>query len=170
MVLPTSTPGMRAYKNWVSLDVCCKQIAPSDRTCCCRDCSPTGETVTAVIVRMVVKSYSVKLSRKTRLNFIEYFSFPPFKYFSTHRDTNSRLFSCVDLRLKVKQRVHPTPKLDETGSFQCLGHSSWTICIPLNPLCSGNFPSFSVSYWEAISYYPRGPIMEKGKSSNPKTE
>ena len=156
MVLPTSTPGMRAYKNWVTLDVCCKQIAPSNRTWCCRDCSPTGETVTAVIVRLVVKNYSVKGSRKTRLNFIEYFSFPPFKYFSTHRDTNSRLFSCVDLRLKVKQRVHPTPKLDETGSFQCLGHSSWTFWCLLSPFSFGHFPTFSLSYWEANLITPEG--------------
>ena len=30
-------------------------------------------------------------------------------------------------------------KVDETQGFQCLGHSNWTICIPLNPFCSGNF-------------------------------
>ena len=52
----------------------------------------------------------------------------------------------------------------------CLGHSNWTICIPLNPFCSGIFPSFSLSYLEANSYYPRGPIMGKGNSSNLKSE
>ena len=66
--------------------------------------------------------------------------------------------------------IHPTSKLDETEGFQCLGHSNWTICIPLNPFCYGNFPSFSLSYWEANSYYPRGPIMGKGNSPNSKIE
>ena len=59
-----------------------------------------------------------------------------------------------------------TSKLDETEDFQCLGHSNWTICTSLNPFCSENFPSFSLSYWEAISYYPRGPIRRKGNSPN----
>ena len=45
-------------------------------------------------------------------------------------------------------------------------HSNWTTCIPLNPLCSENFAAFSLSYWEANSYYPRGLIMEKGNSPN----
>ena len=48
-----------------------------------------------------------------------------------------------------------TPKLDETEGFQCLGHSNWTICSPFSQFCSEIFPSFSLSYWEAISYYPR---------------
>ena len=66
--------------------------------------------------------------------------------------------------------ILPTPKLDETEGFQCLGHSNWTICIPLNPFCSRNFPTFSFSYWEANSYYPRGPIMGKGNFPNHKSE
>ena len=66
--------------------------------------------------------------------------------------------------------IHPTPKVDETEGFHFLGHSYWAICIPLNPFCSRKFPSFSPSYWEANSYYPRGPIMGKGNSSNSKTE
>ena len=49
---------------------------------------------------------------------------------------------------------HPTPKLDETEGFQCLGHSNWTICSPLSHFCPEKFPSFSPSYWEANSYYP----------------
>ena len=60
-------------------------------------------------------------------------------------------------------------KVNERESFQCLGHSNWTICIPLSPFCSGNFPTFSLSYWEANSYYPRGPIMGRGNSSNLKS-
>ena len=60
----------------------------------------------------------------------------------------------------------PIPKVNESEGFQCLEHSNWTICIPLNPFCYENFPTFSLSYWEAKSYYPRGPIMEKGNSSN----
>ena len=51
---------------------------------------------------------------------------------------------------------------------QCLGHSNWTICSPFSPFCPENFPSFSLSYWEGISYYPRGPIMGKGNSLNSK--
>ena len=65
--------------------------------------------------------------------------------------------------------IHPTLKLNETEGCQCLGHSNWTICIPLSHFCSENFPTFSISYWEANSYYPRGPITGKGDSSNPKS-
>ena len=54
--------------------------------------------------------------------------------------------------------------------FQCLGHSKWTISSPLNLFCSMGFSTFSVSYWESNSYYPRGPIMGKGDSSNFKFE
>ena len=59
--------------------------------------------------------------------------------------------------------------LNETESLQSLGHLNWTICIPLNPFCSNDFPSISLSYWEANSY-PRRSIMGKGNSSNFKTE
>ena len=60
--------------------------------------------------------------------------------------------------------IHPNPELDETEGFQCLGHSNWTICIPLGHFCSHKIPTFTPSYWEANSYYPRGPIMGKGNS------
>ena len=56
--------------------------------------------------------------------------------------------------------------MNETDGFQCLGHSNWTICSPLSPFCSEIFPTFSLSYWGAHSYYPRGPIMRKGNSPN----
>ena len=59
-----------------------------------------------------------------------------------------------------------TPKLNETEGFQCLGHSNWTICSPLSHFCFQIFTTFSLSYWEANSYYPRGLIMGKGNSSN----
>ena len=62
--------------------------------------------------------------------------------------------------------IHPTLKLDETEGFGCLGHSNWTICSPMSPFSSKRFSTFSLSYWEANSYYPRGPIMEKGNSCN----
>ena len=60
--------------------------------------------------------------------------------------------------------------MDDTEGFQCLGHSNWTICSPLSYFCFQVFTTFSPSHWEANSYYPRGPIMGKGKSHNPKTE
>ena len=56
--------------------------------------------------------------------------------------------------------------MDETESFQCLGHSNWTICSPSSRSCFLNFPVFHFYYWEANSYYPRGLIMGKGNSSN----
>ena len=56
--------------------------------------------------------------------------------------------------------------MDETEGFQCLGHSNWTTCSPLSPFCSEIFPTFSLSYWGAHSYYPRGLIMRKGNSPN----
>ena len=57
----------------------------------------------------------------------------------------------------------PTPKFDRTEGFQCLGHSNWTICSLLSPFCSEIFASVSPSYWETISYYPRGLIIGVGK-------
>ena len=47
-----------------------------------------------------------------------------------------------------------------------MGHSNWMICSPLSQSCLPNFSTFSLSYWGAHSYYPRGPIMRKGNSSN----
>ena len=41
--------------------------------------------------------------------------------------------------------------MDETGGFQCLGHSNWTICSPLSTFSTCNFPFISLSYWEANS-------------------
>ena len=68
-----------------------------------------------------------------------------------------------------KRGIHPTLKVDEAECFHCLGHSNWTICSPFSPFCSENFPPFSPSYWGANSYYPRGSIMGKGNSPNPKS-
>ena len=56
--------------------------------------------------------------------------------------------------------------MDQTEGFQCLGHSNWIICSPLSQFCFPKFSTFSLSYWGAHSYYPRGPIMRKGNSSN----
>ena len=56
--------------------------------------------------------------------------------------------------------------MDKTEGFGCLGHSNWTICSLLSHFCSHNFPTFSVSYWDAISYYPRELILRKGNSCN----
>ena len=63
-----------------------------------------------------------------------------------------------------EREILPTSNMDETEGFQCLGHSNWTICRPLSPFCSEIFSTFSLSYWGAHSYYPRGPIMGKGNS------
>ena len=67
-------------------------------------------------------------------------------------------------------RLGPTTKLDQKEMFQCQGHSNWTICSPLSPSCFQNFPTFSLSYWEANSYYPRGPIMGKGILTTPEVK
>ena len=65
--------------------------------------------------------------------------------------------------------ILPTSKQNETGVFQCLGHSNWTICIPLSHFCFQIFAYFHPSCLGAISYYPRGPIIRKGNSSNLKS-
>ena len=41
---------------------------------------------------------------------------------------------------------------------------------PLRQFCFNIFPTFPLSYWWAIYYYPRWLIMGKGNSSNLKTE
>ena len=58
----------------------------------------------------------------------------------------------------------PSPNMDKTEGFQCLGHSNWTICSPLSPLCSEIFPNFSLSYRRAHSYFPRGLKISKRDS------
>ena len=60
-----------------------------------------------------------------------------------------------------KASVHSVFNLDETEGFQCLEHSNWTICSPLSPFCYEIFPTFSLSYWGAQSYYPKGLITRK---------
>ena len=59
-----------------------------------------------------------------------------------------------------------TQLMDETSEFGCLGHSNWTICIPLNPFYSGQVQCFSPLYWKANSYYPRGLTVGKRNSPN----
>ena len=68
--------------------------------------------------------------------------------------------------LPWERGILPTPNMDDTEGFQCLGQSNWIICSPLSQSCPQKFPTFSLSYWGAHSYYPRGPIMRKGNSSN----
>ena len=80
----------------------------------------------------------------------------------------SEVFPTFDFHTGEGQFLITPGKLDslnlsETQGFQCLGHSNWTICSPLSQFCSENFPIFSLSYWGANSYYPRGLIMGKGK-------
>ena len=57
----------------------------------------------------------------------------------------------------------PTSNIGDSGGFQCLGPSNWTICSPLSQFHSEHFQTLSLSYWGANSYYPRGLIMGKGK-------
>ena len=59
------------------------------------------------------------------------------------------------------------PIIDETEGFQRLGHSNWTICSPLSPFCSENFPTFPLLYWEANSYYPKEGRLKMGKGNPP---
>ena len=66
----------------------------------------------------------------------------------------------------MEKGILTTPEKDETEGFGCLGHSNWTICSLLSHFCSHIFAPYSLSYWEASSYYPRGPITGKGDSSN----
>ena len=91
-------------------------------------------------------------------------------------NTNDPLgMGCKNLPFLLPQRANyekgkflqlPIWTRDQTDGFQCMGHSNWIICSPLSQFCSGNFQTFSLSYWGAHSYYPRGPIMRKGNSSN----
>ena len=57
-------------------------------------------------------------------------------------------------------------ELSQPEWIGCLGHSSWTICSFLSQFCWPNFSTFSLSCWEANSYYPRGLILRKGNSPN----
>ena len=70
---------------------------------------------------------------------------------------------------KSEREIIPTPEMDEAEErFQCLGHSNWTICIPLSPFCSGNFPLVSSFYCEVNLYYPRArrQRVRKGNYTN----
>ena len=57
---------------------------------------------------------------------------------------------------------HPTQELNEIENFEYLGHSNWTICSPLSPICTKRFSTFSPSYWEANSYLPQRANNGKG--------
>ena len=81
-------------------------------------------------------------------------------------ETSLPLRRLLQIKKNGKRGVHPTPEKNETVGFGCLGHSNWTICSPFSPFCSGNFPTFSLSYWGANSYYPRGLIMGVGRISH----
>ena len=59
-----------------------------------------------------------------------------------------------------------SPNLSQAEDFECLGHSNWTICSHLHQLYFSKFTTFSLSYLEANSYYPRGLILRKGNSPN----
>ena len=61
----------------------------------------------------------------------------------------------------AEKGIPPTPKLDETVGFECLGHPSWTICSPLHLSLFENFPHFSHSYWGGQFLLPQRAIMEK---------
>ena len=67
---------------------------------------------------------------------------------------------------KWEKGILPSAKMNETGGFECLGPPNWTICSPLHLSHFEIIPTFPPSYWEANSYYPRGPIMGKGNSPN----
>ena len=62
--------------------------------------------------------------------------------------------------------ILPTPKLEETDGFQCLGHSNWTICNPLSLFCSETFTSFHLHTGEPILITPaKRAVFGKGKFS-----
>ena len=64
---------------------------------------------------------------------------------------------------RFKIRKWNSLNLSVRGGFQCLGHSNWTICSLLSQFCPLNFPTFSLSYWRANSYYPTERKAENGK-------
>ena len=59
-------------------------------------------------------------------------------------------------------------KLNETRSFQCLGHSNWTICSPLSPFCSKRFSTFYLHTGRPILITPESQLSEKGIHPTPK--
>ena len=69
-------------------------------------------------------------------------------------------------RGRLKMGKWKSPNLSEKQGIGCPGHSNWTICSLLSQFYLPNFTTFSLLYWEANSYYPRGLIMGKGNSSN----
>ena len=56
-----------------------------------------------------------------------------------------------------------SPNLSQAEDFECLRHSNWTICTLLSQFYFPNFTTFSLSCWEANSYYPRERKAENGK-------
>ena len=55
---------------------------------------------------------------------------------------------------------------EESRKVKDIKHSNWPICSPLSPFCSEHFQTFSISYWGAQSYYPRGLILGVGRISH----
>ena len=58
--------------------------------------------------------------------------------------------------LIMREGIHPTPEMDLTEGFVCLGHSNWTICTLLSQFYFPNFTFFSLSYWRPILITPEG--------------
>ena len=56
--------------------------------------------------------------------------------------------------------------MDESDSFQCLGHSNWTICSLLSQFCSEFFKLLTLMPQSPFSLFPRK--MRKGNSPNSK--
>ena len=66
-------------------------------------------------------------------------------------------------RGKLKMGKLISPNLSMAQGFGRLGHSNWTIFNYLSQFYFPNFTTFSLSCWEANSYYPRVRKAENGK-------
>ena len=82
-----------------------------------------------------------------------------------HFRTGESILFNPEGQLSVKENLL-TSKLDGSGGFRCVWHSSWTICSLMSHMCSGIFPTFSLSYLGAQSYYPGWPIIRTDYSAN----
>ena len=96
-----------------------------------------------------------------RLQMVLYVCSPDFSNFFTL--SLERPILITPDRGRLKMGKWKSPNLSENQEIGCLGHSNWTICSLLSQFYFPNFTIFSLSCWEANSYYPRERRAGNGK-------
>ena len=135
-------------------------------------------TVFANMASIFITSWDFDDFGRDHMEFIEYGDTcylneqPPNNVITQVEDILSRRMGCTHVDVGVPLHLHVSPHhphrcySNECASADDGFMRTGTFCIHLRPFCLTKFSTFSPSYWEPNSYYPRGLICRKGNSSN----